>query len=188
MTTKPMFKKKRRSSKGRRSAIILSAVLIGMMVIRMVAGLVRPNRSTGANVSSVATATAVATPNAQEIAQSALQRYFQLLHDGRYAEAMTYYGGSYDELARLNPDDAASHADLLKDACTQNGYQCLTAKTITRAEAVAADVYTFQVEFAQADGSLLVRPSADAEVDAFAFPFTVKVVEGNYRVQELPVR
>ena len=176
-------------TKGKRSAYFLSGVVIVMMVLRLVAGLIRPSSSAAASrTSQVATATAVSTPNAQEIAASALQRYFQLLHDGRYAEAMTYYGGSYDELAALNPDDADSHADLLRDACTQNGYQCLMAKSITSESTTEADTYTFRVEFAQADGSLLVRPSDKPGVETFVFPFNVKQVDGNYLVQELPIQ
>lgn len=190
MTLKTSPKKKKRMASGKRSAIILSSVLIGMMIIRLVAGLIRPSPSSAASSASngLATATAVATPNAQKIAQSALKEYFQLLHDGRYAEATTYYGGSYAELASLNPDDADSHTSLLKDACTQNGYQCLTVKSITGEEVVAEDTYAFQVEFAQADGSLLVRPSEQAAVDTFTFIYSVKQVDGDYLVQELPVQ
>lgn len=175
--------------KQKRSAYILSGVLISMMLLRLVTGLIRPSpSSTASRASHTATATAVATPNTQDIAQSALQKYFQLLHDRRYAEAVTYYGGAYDELASLNPDDASNHADLLKDACTQNGYQCLTVKSVTGVEAVDSGTYAFRVEFAQDDGSLLVRPSDKAGVDTFVFPFTVKQVEGHYLVQELPVK
>lgn len=178
-----------KNHKQKRSAYILSGMLISMMLLRLVTGLIRPSPSSSASQANhAATATVVATPNTQDIAQSALQKYFQLLHDHRYTEAVTYYGGSYDELASLNPDDASNHADLLKDACTQNGYQCLTVKSVTGAEAVDSDTYTFRVEFTQDDGSLLVRPSDQAGVDSFVFPFTVKQVEGHYLVQELPIQ
>lgn len=180
--------KKKKSSKGKRSAYVLSGVLIAMMLIRLVAGLVRPTPSAASRANNTTTPTAVAPASTQEIAESALEKYFQLLHDGRYAEAMTYYGGSYDELASLNPDDASSHADLLKDACTQNGYQCLDVKSVTGVEAVSADAYAFRVEFAQEDGSLLVRPSDQTGVDTFVFPFTVKHVGEDYLVQELPIQ
>jgi hypothetical protein len=188
MSVKMAPHKKKKISKEKRSAYILSGVVIAMMLIRLVAGLVRPTPTAASRTGNAVAPTTVATHTPSEIAASTLETFFNLLHDHRYAEATTYYGGSYEDLAALNPDDADSHANLLKDACTTNGYQCLTVKSVSAGDEAAADTYSFNVEFGQADGSFLVRPSGETGIDAFAFPFTVKHVGDDYLVQDLPVQ
>jgi hypothetical protein len=55
-----------------------------------------------------------------------LTRYLAALNEGQYDEAAGLYGGSYEQLIEFNPSlDSSSKPDLLKAACTVNGFQCL---------------------------------------------------------------
>ena len=173
--------RKRRQQK--RSAWILSGIVAAMMVPRLASGLMRPIQAQNQATVTVPTATAV---TAQGKAEAALTTFFTLLDEQRYEEATTYYGGSYDVLVEYNPDDAANHGALLRDACTRNGFQCLPLKRVHDAQAQADGSYVFTVTFAQDDGSLLTQPT-DSGGTRSEFAFRVMPVNGRYLVQDLPV-
>jgi hypothetical protein len=116
-------------------------------------------------------------------ARQVLQAYFDLLHDGHYAEAVSYYGGGYEVLWEWNPSISRDdHAALFENGCQVNGLQCLAIKAIAVEQEVSAVEYLFTVEFADDDGSTFARESSVERFD-----YTVKKVDGEFLVQELPV-
>lgn len=120
-------------------------------------------------------------------AQQALRRYFILLHQGQYAEAVALYGGSYDVLQAWNPTaDPDDYAGLLEKGCTVNGLHCLPVRRIQSLGSPPADGFAFSVEFENPDGSLFVLDTAGTMPQS-AFDYTVLRGEQGYAVQELPV-
>lgn len=116
-------------------------------------------------------------------AREALQKYFSLLHDGHYAEAVSYYGGDYEVLRDWNPTVARDdYAKLFENGCRVNGLQCLAVKSVVKEQEVSVGEYLFTVEFANADGSLFTR-----EPSVGRFDYTVRKVDGKFLMQELPV-
>jgi hypothetical protein len=116
-------------------------------------------------------------------AREALQSFFGLLHDGRYAEAVSYYGGDYELLRDWNPTIARDDpARLFEKGCTVNGLQCLPVKIIVGEQARSAGEVRFTVEFMADNGSTFARSRS-----ATQFEYTVRKVEGRFLVQELPV-
>ncbi len=127
-----------------------------------------------------------------EIARQTLLTFFTLLHDGRYAEAVPLYGGSYDGMRNNNPlippDD---YAALFESSCT-NQRPCLLVANIVDEEKVSESEFKFLVEFVWIDGSLYKRglccgaTETDMPPD-WQFPYTVKIIDGQYKVMEEPV-
>lgn len=115
-------------------------------------------------------------------ARETLQTFFAALHDGRYAEAVQYYGGDYGVLRDWNPEVSADDfARLLERGCTINGLQCLAIQTVDPGTELPAGGYQFSVGFAAADGSVFTRGTERQ------FSYTVRKVDGKFLVQELPV-
>jgi peptidyl-Lys metalloendopeptidase len=120
-------------------------------------------------------------------AQETLSRYFTLLYQGRYAEAVDLYGGPYDVLQAWNPTaDADDHAGLLEKGCTVNGLYCLPVRGIQSLGSSSADGFTFRVEFENPDGTLFVADPEGTSPQS-AFDYTVVRKEQGYAVRELPV-
>lgn len=113
-------------------------------------------------------------------AREALFQFFSLLHDERYSEAVAYYGGDYEVLRAWNPDiPADDSARLFENGCTVNGLQCLPIRTVDPGVELAGGVYRFAVDFSAPDGSAF---GAERQ-----FTYTVKQVDGEFLVQELPI-
>lgn len=83
--------------------------------------------------------------------------FFMHLHEGRYADAVALYGGSYDPLRDWNesvePDDFTT---LMRNACKYNGIQCLPPHSIAIIGADASGDIRFNVQFMNDDGALFV--------------------------------
>jgi hypothetical protein len=127
-----------------------------------------------------------------EAAQEVLVRYFALLNEGQYADAVALHGGGYEILRDWNPTvDADDLAVLLDQGCTVNGLRCLPAKTIMAMGTDAPNTYAFAVQFEEPDGSLFVfKPGVDWAEDTFPkslFEYTVVGEGDNLVVQDLPV-
>ena len=126
-------------------------------------------------------------------ARAALTAFFDALNEGEYVKAAALYGGSYEELAAMNPSvDANDHAALLENACTLNGYQCLKVKSIVQQTQTASGAFTFTVEFTTAEGGLFGVGPCCGEAGTVAplktqFAYTVQKAGEAFRVQELPV-
>jgi heat shock protein HslJ len=132
-------------------------------------------------------------PSAEQAVQEALMRYFSLLSNGQYSQAVELYGGDYDTLTEWNPDiDPSDHAGLLERVCLMNGLQCLVVHEILTTERIGEDSYRFTVQFENPDGSLFVRgPCRGATEEEMPpqsdFVFTVVRQGEGFAVQELPV-
>jgi heat shock protein HslJ len=132
-------------------------------------------------------------PPAEQAAQEALIRYFSLLSDGQYSQAVQLYGGDYDTLTEWNPDiDPSDHAGLLERGCMMNGLQCLVVHQILATERINEDSYRFTVQFENPGGSLFVRGpccgATEQEMPSQSdFVFTVVRQGEGFAVQELPV-
>jgi hypothetical protein len=127
-----------------------------------------------------------------DAARVAMVDFFELLHDGKYAEAVLRYAGGYDLLQEWNPGiSGGDRVALLRNGCQVNGLMCLNVKSVLCERQIGPDSYVFLVEFENDDGSLFVRgPCCGAsEVDmpsAWQFQSRVALVDGAYRVRNLP--
>jgi hypothetical protein len=91
-------------------------------------------------------------------AMNTLIDFMKNLHEGRYVEAATLYGGTYEIMQDHNPGvDPNDHPLLIKNACEINGAQCLLVKSVTLEQKDSTSGYTFRVEFQNEDGSLFVQ-------------------------------
>ncbi len=96
-------------------------------------------------------------PNKLEMARNALTTYFSLLHDGRYSEAVSYYGGDYERLRNWNPVvEKNDYVTLFRNGCTGNGFNCLRIKNIVRERQLSPVEFQFIVEFMKNNGSLFI--------------------------------
>ncbi len=126
-------------------------------------------------------------------ARESLETYFLLLHSKKYSEATAYHGSGYDTLVSWNPDLSESEpAVLLRKGCEQNGWQCLTIKSILQEEQVDADTFTFVVQFANNDGSLFTRGpccgATEAEMPTQTdFTYVVRKTDRGFVVETAPV-
>jgi hypothetical protein len=127
-----------------------------------------------------------------DLARHTLLTFFTLLHDGRYPEAVPLYGGSYDGMRDNNPvvppDDFAA---LWESSCTIQR-PCLLVANITEEEKVSESKFKFLVEFVWIDGTLYKRGPCCGATETetppeWQFPYTVKIIDGQYKVMEEPV-
>ena len=127
-----------------------------------------------------------------ERARNLLVRYFKLLHDGYYDEAVNLYADGYEVLAQWNPDVPANHyGQLLASACELQ-LRCLEVRRVISAKAVSASQFDFVVEFSNEDGTLFKRgPCCGATEKQMPtvrqFAYSVEQRNGEMRVKGLPV-
>jgi len=127
-----------------------------------------------------------------EAARQALVDYFSTLNQEQYSKAVALYGGSYESLVAMNPDNNSFDLEgLWQNGCTINGLQCLEVRSATLVEQDGG-TFVFTVEFNNPDGSRFVLgPCCGA--DATQMPpleqFTYEVVkkDGRFLVMDLPV-
>jgi hypothetical protein len=104
----------------------------------------------------VAPLTPTSLPSTVSEAQGTLIQFFELLNTKQYADADTLYSGDYEQLKIFSSDtDPSDHAKLWADACQLAGLQCRKVRTATLKNQ-QGDMYIFQVEFSNPDGSLFV--------------------------------
>jgi len=130
------------------------------------------------------------------MARKALVSYFSLLHDGRYSEAVSYYGGDYETLRYWNPFvEKNDYVTLFRNGCTGNGLNCLRIKNIVSERQLSPVEFQFIVEFMKNDGSLFIvygygqdtEDTGKEKPKMSQFTFTVKKVNDKFLVEELPV-
>jgi hypothetical protein len=127
-----------------------------------------------------------------DLARHTLLTFFTLLHDERYAEATPLYGGPYDVIRDNNPDiPADDYAALWQAACTRQS-PCLLIARIVDEKSIAQDEFEFVVEFVWIDGTLFkLGPccgATEAEMPpVWQFPYTVKKINGSFKVMAGPV-
>ena len=129
----------------------------------------------------------------EERAQHALMVFLENLHNGNYAEAAQFYGGSYQTMLDHNPGIGPNdHAVLLRNACTINGMQCLRANITGLEDKVPGEKYVFIVEFLKVDGTLFMLGPCCGEDETGSPPqsvffFTVgKVDQNEFAVMDMP--
>lgn len=127
-----------------------------------------------------------------ELARHTLLTFFTVLHEGRYAEAVPLYGGSYDGMRNNNPvispDD---YVALWESSCT-NQRPCLLVANIVEEEKVSQVEYRFLLEFVWIDGTLYKRDPCCGATETemppvWQFPYTVMKIDGQFKVMEEPV-
>ena len=127
-----------------------------------------------------------------DLARHSLLEFFTLLHNERYSEAVSLYGGSYDDLRVQNPDvPEDDFAALWQAACTYQS-PCLFVADIVEQKSLSQDEFEFVVEFVWLDGTLFkLGPccgATEAEMPpVWQFPYTVKKSAGQFKVMEGPV-
>jgi hypothetical protein len=127
-----------------------------------------------------------------EPARNLLVRYFKLLHDGYYDEAVALYGGEYETLATWNPDVPADHYGQLFATACEVQLRCLEVRRVVRAKAVSTSQFEFVVEFNNENGTLFkLGPCCGATEKEMPtvtqFSYTVEQRGGQMRVLGLPV-
>ncbi len=130
--------------------------------------------------------------SAMDLARHTLLTFFTLLHDGRYAEAVPLYGGDYDTMREQNPEiPPEDYAALWQAACTRQS-PCLLVSRIVEEKIIAQEEFEFVVEFVWIDRTLFkLGPccgATEAEMPpVWQFSYTVKKVDGMFKVMEGPV-
>jgi hypothetical protein len=138
--------------------------------------------------------TACTTPlNRADHAKNALLSFFNLLNQEDYQSAGAYFGGGYELLTDMNPDiNPSNHALLWESACRNNGFICLPVSRATFLNSTG-NIFLFEVEFLQADGTQFSQGACCGEDPASVVPrtlFLYRVLatdEGEYLVLDLPV-
>ena len=98
----------------------------------------------------------VATATGAEEAETVLLSFLRFLNTGQYGQAISLYGGEYDQLQVFNPEiDPSDHLALWTWVCDSQILQCLKVRSATLVNQ-EDDTYVFQVEFENPDGSLFV--------------------------------
>jgi hypothetical protein len=131
----------------------------------------------------------------KEIASAitALENFFTALSEGRYEDAVGYYGGSYEVLIDMNPNiDQENRSTLLEAACTHNGFVCLPALRTTLLSQSGAEAFEFLVIFNQNGAPFERGPCCGASLEEMPpqmeFSYLVqRDQEGVWRVMDLPV-
>jgi hypothetical protein len=127
-----------------------------------------------------------------EHARNLLVRYFKLLHDGYYDEAVNLYADGYDTLAEWNPDVPANHyGQLLASACELQ-LRCLEVRRVVRSTVISSSQFDFTIEFRNDDGTLFKRGpccgATEKEMPTVTqFTYRVEQRAGEMRVHGLPV-
>jgi hypothetical protein len=138
-------------------------------------------------------ATTPQDPEDLAAARAALTAYLEHLNEGRFEEAVKYYGGSYEELVYFNPDiDQSDRAALFEAACTINGMVCLPLMNVVDEAQISSADFRITVELQDEDGKQFVfGPCCGAdpaeEPPQTQFLYTVLKVDGEFLVQEPPI-
>ncbi len=127
-------------------------------------------------------------------ARKALEAYLIAVRESRYADAAALYGGDPQTLIDWNPDmDPNDLPVLFEKGCTQNGLVCnLSIARYVEETQVSPTDYRFSVELSNPDGSPFSRGpccGADPQTNPpeTRFDFTVREIDGEYKVLDLPV-
>ena len=125
-------------------------------------------------------------------AQTTLLDFLHFLNAGDYEQAVPLYGGNYDALQVFNQEiDPSDSLALWTWVCQNRLLQCLQVRSTTLVNQ-EDDIYVFQVEFNNPDGSLFVLgPCCGANetemppVSQFEFTVT-RNAEGRFVVMNTP--
>ena len=119
--------------------------------------------------------------------------FFQALSDGDYKEAVRLYGGSYQYLRSINPQNEADDlAGLWQAGCEVNGLVCLSVGEVIESTQVSELEALFIVEFREDDGGTFsLGPCCGTQETQAApltrFEFHVINRDGIYQIKDMPV-
>ena len=134
-----------------------------------------------------------ARPEPQEtlidLAQEVLIRYFSLLSEGKYTEAVKYHGSGYDDIAYSCPKiDLSDYAGLLECGCH---FLVCEKINIVKKEQVSINEFVFTIQFVYEDGSLVKSypyccgqepPEGVANIPKTEFEYRVKKIGADFFV------
>lgn len=123
-------------------------------------------------------------------AENALRSFFGALVKQDYQAAVNLYGGSYAELAQMNPDvSPTDYVTLWQRGCEQNGFVCMEVMEIVQVEERDSRV-EFGVTFMTKDGERFEFTGCCGEtLPESITEYTIlieKDTDGNYKVLSLP--
>ena len=128
-----------------------------------------------------------------EQARQVLIGFLTELHQGDYAQAALYYGGSYQTMLDHNPTlDPEHEPALLRNACQVNGAQCLQVRTVELDHVAPAGEHVFWVEFQTDDGALFslgpccAAPGTEQPAQSTFVMTVVPTGDGAFRVVNMP--
>jgi len=86
-----------------------------------------------------------------------LINFYVYLNHGKYDQANSLFGGSYEMLQGWNPDlDPEDYSNLLKRGCEQNGLQCLQLFSADLSDRPTEYEFIYKVTFRNPDNSQFV--------------------------------
>ncbi len=126
------------------------------------------------------------------MARHTLLAFFTLLHDGRYTEAVPLFAGDYETIRIQNPDTPPNDFAALWQASCTHQTPCLLVSRIVEENLISQGEYGFVVEFVRLDGTLFKLGPCCGETETdmppvWQFPYTVKKIDGMFKVMEGPV-
>jgi len=126
----------------------------------------------------------------QDLAEQSMRTFFSTLASGQYSEAVTLYGGEYENLAGWNPDlSPTDYASLWQRGCEQNGLVCMEVMDVVNA-VKTENGFNFTVTFKTKDGERFEFYGCCGET--FLEPITEYAIalekdeDGNYKVLSPP--
>jgi len=124
-------------------------------------------------------------------ASAALVAFFSDLSRGRFRSAAERYGGSFQELGDIVPEDGENAAEATWEQICQQ-YLCLPIAGISEVRQTGPEAFTFEVIFTWPDGQRVDigaccggNPAASPPVWQFAYPVAFK--DGAWKVMRGPL-
>jgi hypothetical protein len=123
----------------------------------------------------------------QYLAQLALNNFLNFLYQRQYNQVTNYYGGSYEQIEKLNPGvNKEEKAILWQNFCQKNKGVCLIPK-IYNSNQEDNNTYNFSVQYYNEDNSLYSTPGCPCKgggQDSFSFTVVKNGIQ--YLVMDLP--
>jgi len=123
------------------------------------------------------------------LAQEVLIKYFSLLNEGKYSEAVKYHGSGYDYIQPSCPKiDLSNYAGLLECGCH---FLVCENINIVKKEQLSTNEFVLTVQFVNKDGSLVKSypyccgeepPKGEANIPKTEFEYRVEKVSADFFV------
>lgn len=112
--------------------------------------------------------------------ETLVQAYFNSLYDENYEKVATYYGGTYEELQGYHPQmNGNDHAALFEAYIEITGGQLVNIESIIKINEIRTnEEYSFELTFIDKKGTSFR--------EGMVYTYSVKKVDGQYKVMELP--
>ena len=83
--------------------------------------------------------------------------YFEKLNQGKFEDAVTFYGGSFEVLQGYNPDiNPLDRTTLMQFGCEFNGLTCLQVYDAEFKNKLSENEFLFDVRFRNSEGEIFV--------------------------------